>query len=184
MEWVSLDGACFFLCGQQCLYPTLFSGLFAAESNGPDGANALMGCSRGIHPAILLIVLSPSALGIHKLLKIWNGNLLNHHRWPVVRTRHGSSQCTQNCGWVANKLETRSDTGDFLFFTAVLPSTGIPSGPVTFIDRDPVQFRNVLEYLRHGDEELIRLLSRTTNPGLRREFVFYNLDWKNFDCWW
>ena len=44
-----------------------------------------------------------------------------------------------------------------------------------FIDRDPRQFRTVLEYLRHHDVHMLRWMTHRT--GLKREFAFYNLSW-------
>jgi hypothetical protein len=42
----------------------------------------------------------------------------------------------------------------------------------------------VLEYLRHGDAELVRQCGQV--PALRREFEFYNLTWRPdvFEGWW
>ena len=55
-----------------------------------------------------------------------------------------------------------------------------------FIDRDPTQFRHVLEYLRHGDGVIMRTICDAgRGAALAREFVFYNMEWQTdvFEGW-
>jgi hypothetical protein len=62
-----------------------------------------------------------------------------------------------------------------------------PMAVIIFVDRDPTLFRCVVEYLRSGDDPrtLSRLPEAHMHTAIRREFHYFNLEWKSeqFDAW-